>query len=247
MFYLMVRSFGKNPPTEWVQAMIKELNPVGVILATKPGSDSHAELLDLVPPHIERILIEEPNWGFSVLIRMFGATTAHPFLPRLSLSPGAEFSQQHLEKGLVELSTYAATSWFIPQQANNGSLPGLMGYNYCMLYRPDACEVLENLPKEWIAFAENGAVGSLTLRNFDGKETTGYLGGGEETLYTVWLNRQLFTRCCHTTSNPVGQTATTGTGVSYDWKIVRKTFTALAYLQTLGIDPATYMKMWDVK
>jgi hypothetical protein len=246
MFYLMVRSFGKNHPTEWFKATIEELQPTGVILATKPGADSHEELLGFVPDVMEKILIEEPNWGFGVLQRMFAAETGQN-LPRLSLSPGAVFGLDHLAKGLSAVEGgYGAASWHVPAQGNDGTLPGKLGYNYAMMYSAEACQSLAKMPKEWIDFAENGVVGHLNLRSLNGEITEGPLGGGEETLYAIWLNK-LGMRFAHFVTQVIGHTVATGTGVSFDWKIVRKTFTALAYLQAVGVDASDYMKMWDVK
>ena len=253
-FNVVLRSFGQSPE-EWITDFVQHNLPNGVILATQTGEKGTPSLLDTQYLHSDSkpvLEVDPKSWGFGVLRDAFRVEGADK-LPLLSVSPGAGLTAKQVDSGLEMIRTgkYQAVSWYVGPQGNNGSAPGLMGYNYAFLYSPEAVSILRALPDDLLNMSENGVVGTSSVE-VDGKTVEGPLGGGEETIYAVHIAREraklgLETRFAHVVSNPIGvEDMKTGTGITHEWKLLRKTISAKAYLERLGVGRDEYMALWDI-
>lgn len=196
--------------------------------------------------------VDPKSWGFGVLRDAFRVEDADK-RPLLSVSPGAGLTSEKIDTGLELISSgkYQGISWYVGPQGNDGSAPGLMGYNYAFLYSPEAVRILRGLSDELVNMSENGVLGNASVE-VEGKVETGPLGGGEETIYAIRIATEraklgLQTKFAHVVSSPISiEGIKSGTGISHDWKLLRKTLSANAYLDKLNVSASDYMALWEV-
>ena len=162
----------------------------------------------------------------------------------LSLSVGVSISKEQIESAWKDLTGHVKVyGWMVTGHGNDGSKPGKGWYNTAALIDQSIIQQMksdkEGVP-EWV---DNGFLGKLK----SGDEEV-LIGGNEEIPIMVEaLRKDPESRFILNTRDPVTSEEKTGTGISFENKIKRKTETANRYLIKMHEDHGIQEKLEDWK
>lgn len=233
-----IRSFGNSsaslitPYLEQIEKEFLDDFDLTILVATKPQDPVLTVLKDLrlhCPLIVLQTNLNSISQGLNSLI---DATLTNSYV--LVLSQGVEIHANHVKEASIVLENGAwAHGWQISKLQNDGSVPGKGWYHTAALYPPSTLLWMKSHPFPY--WVDNGVDGYLTI----GEESIPIGGNEEVALMGMAIQSDPTAFFIHDNRNILNLAIETGTGITFEQKLKRKTLVGNYYLEhRFQMDPA---------
>lgn len=194
-----------------------------IMICTNEGDTILEELKTITKTtKLVKIIFSQLNSFSKALIAL--AKNTDPESTVLSLSVGVNIRKDQIETGLASLKNRVkAYGWKVTELENDGSVPGKGLYNTAALFdKTIVKQMREGGVPEWV---DNGVLGKI------GKHT---IGGNEEIPIMIKaIEKEPEAQFILNINDPVSTPQQTGTGISFQEKLERKTIVGDHYMRKM--------------